>query len=130
MTSFDYRKVFRVTGNVPGMTNGFREFTGGGGGQPTPGKPIGIEGATPDLSGQVGQPTSALCAKEKKIKRERKKKEEVGRKGDSLPPNLVQLGLGGESPPPWTRPTPLGLLEPQGKVPPLPPIYTEVLGLI
>ena len=30
MTSFDYRKVFGVTGNVPGMTNGFREFTGGG----------------------------------------------------------------------------------------------------
>ena len=29
MTSFDYRKVFGVTGNVPGMTNGFREFTGG-----------------------------------------------------------------------------------------------------
>ena len=29
MTSFDYRKVFRVTGNVPGMTNGFRVFTGG-----------------------------------------------------------------------------------------------------
>ena len=42
MTSFDYRKVFGVTGNVPGMTNGFREFTGGG--QPTPGKPIGIWG--------------------------------------------------------------------------------------
>ena len=30
MTSFDYRKIFGVTGNVPGMTNGFREFTGGG----------------------------------------------------------------------------------------------------
>ena len=29
MTSFDYRKVFGVTGNVPGMTNGFREFTRG-----------------------------------------------------------------------------------------------------
>ena len=29
MTSFDYRKVFGVTGNVPGMTNGFRVFTGG-----------------------------------------------------------------------------------------------------
>ena len=101
------------------------------GGQPTPGKPIGLGGDTPALSGLVGQPTSALCAKEKKIKREKKEKEEVGRKGDSLPPNLVQLGLGGgESPPPWTRPTPLGLLEPQGKVPSLPPIYTEVLGLI
>ena len=42
MTSFDYRKVFGVTGNVPGMTNGFREFTGGG--QLTLGKPIGIWG--------------------------------------------------------------------------------------
>ena len=29
MTSFNYRKVFGVAGNVPGMTNGFREFTGG-----------------------------------------------------------------------------------------------------
>ena len=101
------------------------------GGQPTPGKPIGYEGGAPALSGLVGQPKRALCAIQRKIKEKRKKKEEVGRKGDSLPPNLVQLGLGGgESPPPWTRPTPLGLLEPQGKVPSLPPIYTEVLGLI
>ena len=30
MTSFDYRKVFGVIGNVPRMTNGFREFTRGG----------------------------------------------------------------------------------------------------
>ena len=30
MSSFGYRKVFGVTGNVPGMTNGFREFTEGG----------------------------------------------------------------------------------------------------
>ena len=29
MISFDYRKVFGVTGNVSGMTNGFLEFTGG-----------------------------------------------------------------------------------------------------
>ena len=29
MTSFDYRKVFGVTRNVLGMTNGFRMFTGG-----------------------------------------------------------------------------------------------------
>ena len=127
MTSFDYRKVFGVTGNVPGMTNGFREFTGGA---THPGEAHRLWGDTPALSGLVGQPTSALCAKEKKIKRERKKKEEVGRKGDSLPPNQVQLGLGGGVLPPWTRPTPLGLLEPQGKAPSLPPIYTEVLGLI
>ena len=34
MTSFDYRKVFGVTGNVPGMTKGFRKFPGGGGNPP------------------------------------------------------------------------------------------------
>ena len=39
MTSFDYRKVFGVTGNVPGMTNGIREFIGGGGGKPPRGSP-------------------------------------------------------------------------------------------
>lgn len=72
MTSFDYRKVFGVTGNVPGMTNGFREFTGGGG-QPTPGKPIGLEGGAPALSGLVGQPKKALCAIDRKSKRKEKK---------------------------------------------------------
>ena len=72
MTSFDYRKVFGVTGNVPGMTNGFREFTGGG--QPTPGKPIGIWGVTPALSGLVGQPKKALCAIGRKSKRKGKKR--------------------------------------------------------
>ena len=61
MTSFDYRKVFGVTGNVPGMTNGFRDFTGGEGAT-HPGKPIGLEGGTPALSGLVGQPKRALCA--------------------------------------------------------------------
>ena len=71
MTSFDYRKVFGVTGNVPGMTNGFREFTGG---QPTPGKPIGLEGGAPALSGLVGQPKRALCALEEKSKRKEKKR--------------------------------------------------------
>ena len=50
MTSFDYRKVFGVTGNVPGMTNGFQMFTGG---QPTPGKPIGLGGGAPALVGLV-----------------------------------------------------------------------------
>ena len=29
MILFDYRKVFGVTGNVPGMTNGFRVFIRG-----------------------------------------------------------------------------------------------------
>ena len=64
MTSFDYRKVFGVTGNVPGMTNGFRVFTEGG--QPTPGKPIGLGGGAPALVGLVGQPKKALCAKDRK----------------------------------------------------------------
>ena len=71
MTSFDYRKVFGVTGNVPGMTNGFREFTGGG--EPTPGKPIGLGGGTPALSGLVGQPKRALCAKKEKSIEKKKK---------------------------------------------------------
>ena len=43
------------------------------GGQPTPGKPIGLEGGTPALSGLVGQPTSALCTIEIKIKEKEKK---------------------------------------------------------
>ena len=117
MTSFHYRKVFGVTGNVPGMTNGFREFTGGG--QPTPGKPISLGGDTPALSGLVGQPTNPLCAKREKSKEKRKKKEEVGRGKDSLPPNQVGLGLGGESPPPWLG-RPLGdPLDPKARSPSL-----------
>ena len=88
------------------------------GGQPTPEKPIGHKGGAPALSGLVGQPTSALCAKEKKIKRERKKKEEVGRKGDSLPPNLVQLGLGGRVLPLGLGRPPWGSLSPKARLPP------------
>ena len=88
MTSFDYRKVFGVTGNVPGMTNGFRMFIGG---QPTPGKPIGLEGGAPALGGLVGQPKKALCAKDRKSKRKEKKRWE-GREGLHLP-ILVGLGL-------------------------------------
>ena len=71
MTSFDYRKTFGVTGNVPEMTNGFRVVTGG---QPTPGKPIGIGVGAPALSGLVGQPKIALCAIGRKIKEKRKKR--------------------------------------------------------
>ena len=98
------------------------------GGKPTPGKPIGHKGGAPALSGLVGQPKRALCAIEIKIK---EKKKGGGKEGkDSHPPNQVQLGLGGGAFPPWTRPTPLGLLEPQGKAPSLPSIYMEVLGLI
>ena len=84
-------------------------------------------GDTPALSGLVGQPKRLYAPRRRKSRE--KKKEEVGRKGDSLPPNQVQLGLGGDLPP-LARLTPLGLLEPQGKAPSLPPIYTEVLELI
>ena len=114
MTSFDYRKVFGVTGNVPVMTNGFREFTGG---EPIPGKPIGLEGGVPALSGLVGQPKRALCALEEKSKRKRKK-EEVGREGrtpthqtksNSVWGGAFPLGLGR---PPW------GSLSPKARSPP------------
>ena len=43
------------------------------GGQPTPGKPIGLGGGTPALSGLVGQPKKALCAIGRKSKRKEKK---------------------------------------------------------
>ena len=85
------------------------------GGQPTLGKPIGLEGGTPALSGLVGQPKRALCALEEKIKEKEKKGGGKGRK-DSHPPNQVQLGLGGR-PSPLGSADPLGLLEPQGKAP-------------
>ena len=45
----------------------------GEGGQPTPGKPIGLGGGAPALSGLVGQPKKALCAIDKKPKRKEKK---------------------------------------------------------
>ena len=95
MTSFDYRKVFGVTGNVPGMTNGFREFTGGG--NPPQGKPIGIEGGAPALSGLVRKPKRALCALEEKSKRKKRRWERE--EGLHLP-NQVDFGLGGGDLPP------------------------------
>ena len=52
-------------------------------------------------------------------------------KGEGLllpKPSWIRFGRGGL--PPLARPNPLGVLGPQGKAPPLPPIYTEVLGLI
>ena len=61
MASFDYRKVFGVTGNVPGMTNGFRVFAGGGGAT-HPGEAHRPWGGAPPLGGLVGQPKKALCA--------------------------------------------------------------------
>ena len=93
------------------------------GGQPTRGKPIGLRGAAPALSGLVGQPKRPY-AQEKKKSKEKEKKERgkwEGREGLHLP-ILVGLGLEEESSSPL-RPTPLGLLEPQGMAPPLRPIY-------
>ena len=116
MTSFDYRKVFGVTGNVPGMTNGFREFTGGG--QPTPGKPIGLGGGTPALSGLVGQPTRALCAKRRKSKRKEKKRRRWEGRKDSSHQTKSDSVWGG-SPPPLARPTPWGSLDPKARSPSL-----------
>ena len=93
MTSFDYRKVFGVTGNVPGMTNGFRMFTGGATHPEEAHRPW---GGAPALGGLVGQPKKALCAIGRKSKRKGKKKEEVGKGEGLLLPNLVGLGLEGE----------------------------------
>ena len=69
------------------------------GGQPTPGKPIGLEGGAPALSGLVGQPKKALCAIGRKSKRKKKRRWEKGE--GLLLPNLVGLGLEGEGCPPW-----------------------------
>ena len=53
-----------------------------GGGQPTPGKPIGLGGGAPALGGLVGQPKKALCAIDRKSKRKEKK---GGGKGEKDP---------------------------------------------
>ena len=92
MTSFDYRKIFGVTGNdewVPGVHRG---------GQPTPGKPIGIEGAHQPLVGWWDSPKEPY-AHWKKNQRENKKKEEVG-KGRTPPskPSWIRFGRGGTPP--------------------------------
>ena len=126
MTSFDYRKVFGVTGNVPGMTNGFREFTGGA---THPGEAHRLWGDTPALSGLVGQPQRGLCAKRRKSKEKKKKREEVGREGDSSH-QTKSNSVWGVVLPPLARPTPWGSLGPQGKVPLPPPIYMGLLGQI
>ena len=65
-----------------------------------------------------------------RIRNQREKRGRWERREGLHLPNLVGFGLEREDFPPLARPTPLGLLEPQGKAPPLPPIYTEVLGLI
>ena len=102
------------------MTNGFREFTGGGG-QPTPEKPIGHKGGAPALSGLVGQPKRALCAKDKKSKE--KEKKGGGGKGGGLPPTKPSpTRFGGGRVLPLGSADPLRVLGPQGKAP-LPPTY-------
>ena len=60
-----------ITGNVPGVTNGFRMFTGRR--EAHLGKPIGIGGGAPALGGLVGQPKNSLCAIDRKSKRKEKK---------------------------------------------------------
>ena len=119
MTSFHYQKVFIITGNVPGVMNGFRVFTGRG---HPPGsesnRPMGVWGAAPALSGLVGQPKRALCAKKKKS-REKKKKEEVGRKGRTPSHQTKSNSVwGGEPSPLGLGRTPWGLLSPKER--PLP----------
>ena len=116
MTSFDYGKVFGFTGNVPGMTNGFREFTGGA---THPGEAHRLWGDTPALSGLVGQPQGGLCAKKRKSKEKKKKEGGSGKGGGLLPPNQVQLGLGGESSPPWLGRPLEGPLDPKARSPSL-----------
>ena len=64
------------------------------GGQPTPGKPIGLRGAAPSLSGLVGKPKQARAQEIRKSKRKKGKWE--GREGLHLP-ILVGLGLEEES---------------------------------
>ena len=97
------------------MTNGFRMFTGG---QPTPGKPIGLRGAAPALSGLVGKPKKACAQDKKKIKeKEKKRRRWEGREGLELS-ILVGLGLEEDSSPPPSAGAPLGPLDPKARPPP------------
>ena len=76
------------------------------GGQPTPGKPIGLGGGAPALSGLVGQPKRPYAQeKRNQMKKEKKGKWESG-EGLHLP-NLVGFGLEGEASPPGSA-DPLG----------------------
>ena len=116
MTSFDYRKVFGVTGNVPGMTNGFREFTGGA---THPGEAHRLWGDTPALSGLVGQPKRGLCALGIKSRR-KKKKGEVGRKGRTPTHQTKSNSVwGGGVLPPWLGRPLEGPLDPKARSPSL-----------
>ena len=116
-----------ITGNVPGVANGFRMFTGRG---PThPGETIGPRGGAPALGGLVGQPNKAYEQGIRKSKRKEKKRRRWEREEGLHLPNQVGLGLGVDLPP-LVRPTPLESLDPKARLPPLPPIYSGVLGLI
>ena len=102
MTSFDYRMVFGVTGNdewVPGVHRRGATHSG---------EAHRLLGDTPALSGLVGQPQGSLCAKIRKSKEKKKKEGRSGKGGGLLPPNQVQLGLGG-GPPPLGSADPLGI---------------------
>ena len=85
------------------------------GGQPTPGKPIGLGGGTPALSGLVGQPKKALCAIGRKSKRKKGRRWE--REEGLHLPNQVDFGLGGGDLPPWARPSPWESLDPKARSP-------------
>ena len=67
---------------------------------------------------------------ERKIKEKEKKKEEVGREGRTPTHQTKSNSVWGGSPPPLGSADSLGVLGPQGKSPPPPPIYSGVLGLI
>ena len=54
------------------------------GGQPTPGKPIGLGGGAPALGGLVGQPKKALCAIDRKSKKKEKKGSGKGEKDSTF----------------------------------------------
>ena len=117
MTSFDYRKVFRVTGNVPGMTNGFRVFTGGGGAT-HPGeahRPWGWR-TSPWWAGGTAQ--EGPMRQRIRNQRERKKKGRWERKEGLHLPIQVGFGLEGEDFPPWLGRPPWGSLSPKARSPP------------
>ena len=90
LTSFDYQKVFGINGNVPGMTNGFREFTGGA--HPPQGSPWVFGVPHQPLVGWWVSPKRPL---RKEIRKSKRKKGEVGRKGRTPPTNPSWTRIGG-----------------------------------
>ena len=119
MTSFDYRKVFGVTGNVPGMTNGFQVFTGGATHPGEAHRPWGWC-TSPWWAGGTAQ--EGPMRHRKKIKEKRKKKRRWEKGEGLLLPNLVGFGLEGEDFPPWLGRPPRGSLSLKAR-PPLSHLY-------